>query len=93
MIACPYQDLFPYVNDAILETWNTEWKEKDDNLKEIKSDTRSWKENNRCRNDDPDINRLRASHTLLTHGFLMESLPVPEYELCHSHAETVIAAT
>ena len=35
------------------------------------------------------INRLRASHTLLVHGYLMEDLLVPECELCHSHAMTV----
>ena len=36
------------------------------------------------------INRLRAGHTLLTHGYLVEGLPVPpECKLCHSHAMTV----
>ena len=48
MIAYPYQDLFPYTNDALHEKWNTEWNEKNDKLKEIKQDTRPWKENNRC---------------------------------------------
>ena len=35
------------------------------------------------------INRYRAGITLLTDGFLMESLTVPECELCHSRAMTV----
>ena len=45
MIACSYQDLFPYINDALHGKWNSEWNEKDDKLKQIKLDTRSWKEN------------------------------------------------
>ena len=90
MIACPYQDLFPYINDAIHQKWNTEWNQKNDKLKEIKPNTRPWKENNRCRKDETVINRLRAGHTLLTHGYRMEGLPVPpECELCHSHTMTV----
>ena len=35
------------------------------------------------------INRLRAGHTLLTHGYLMEGLSVPDTELCHSHTMPV----
>ena len=36
------------------------------------------------------INRLRASHILLTHGCLMEGLLVPlEFELCHNQTMTV----
>ena len=27
--ACPYRDLFPYINDAIHEKWNKAWNEKD----------------------------------------------------------------
>ena len=78
MIACPYQDLFPYINDVIHQKWNAEWNEKNDKLKEIKLDTGPWKENDRCRMDETVINRLRAGHTLLTHGLLMKGLPVPE---------------
>ena len=51
MTACPYHDLFPYINDAIHQKWNTEWNEKNDKLKEIKSNTRPWKGNNKCRKD------------------------------------------
>ena len=28
MIACPYQDLFPFINNAIQQKLNTEWNEK-----------------------------------------------------------------
>ena len=88
MIACPCQDLFPYINDAIHEKLNTEWNEINDELKT--NETRYLSpEKNRCRNDETVINRLRAGHTLLTHGYLIESLPVPGCELCHSHAMTV----
>jgi len=89
MIACPYQDLFLYINDAIHQKCNAEWNEKNDKLKEVKPDTQPWKENDRCRKDETVINRLRAGHTLQNHGYLMEDLPVPEYELCHSYAMTV----
>ena len=89
MIACSSQDLFPYIDDAIHEKWNTELTEKDDKLKEVKQDNRPWKENNRCRKDETVTNRLRACHTLLTHVYLMESLPVLECELCHSCVMTV----
>ena len=68
MIACPYQDLFPFISDAIQEKWNTEWNVKDDKLKENKPDTQLGKESNKCRKNETIINRLRASHTLLTHG-------------------------
>ena len=81
--------MFPYINDTIHEIWNTEWIEKNDKLKEIESYTRPWKENNRCRMDATVINRLRAGHTLLAQEYLMEGLPMPECELCHSRAMTV----
>ena len=87
--ACPYQDLFPYNNDVIHEKWNTEWKEKYGRLKEIKPDTRPRKEKKRYGKDETIYNRLRAGQTLLTHGYLMKALPVPECELCHSHVMTV----
>ena len=89
MLACPYQDFFPYNNEVIYEKWKTEWNEKNENLKEIKADIRPWKENNGCRKDETVINRLRAGHTLPSYGHLMEGQPVPECELCHSHAMTV----
>ena len=55
------------------------------NSKKIKPDTRPWKENDRYRKDETVINRLRAGHTLRTHGSLMEGLPMPpECDLCHS---------
>ena len=60
MIACPYQDLFLYINEDIHQKWNTELKEKNDKLKEIKPDTRPWKENNRCRKDETVINTQQA---------------------------------
>ena len=90
MKACPYQDLFPYINDVIHQKWNAVGNEKKDKLKEIKLDTRPWKKNDRCRKDEAVINSLRAGHTLLTHGYLMEGLPVPpECEMCHSHTMTL----
>ena len=90
MIACPYQDLFLYIIDIIHQKWNAEWNEKNDKLKEIKLDNQPWKENERCRKDENFINRLRAGHTLLTHGHLMEGLHVPpERELCHNHTMSV----
>ena len=58
-------------------------------LKEIKSHTIPWRENNICRKDVTVIIRLRAGQALLAHGYLMEGLPVPYCELCHSHAKTV----
>ena len=79
MIACPYQDLFPYINDFIHEKGNTEMSEKNDRLKEIKPDTQLLKEKNKCRKDETVIKRLRFGHTLLTHGYLMEGLRVPEF--------------
>ena len=82
----PFQDLFPYINDVIHERWNKESNEKNDKLKEIKPDTRPRRENNSCRKNETLINRLRASQTLLTHGYLMEGLPMPQYELCLSLA-------
>ena len=44
---------------------------------------------NRCRKDETVINRLKTGHTLLNHGYLLDGLPVPECELCHSHAMNV----
>ena len=89
MIACPYQDVFPYIIDALHVKRNTEWNEKEDKLKEIEPDTQSWKKNNRYRKDKTNINRLRTDHTLLTHGYLMEGLPMSECELYHRHALNV----
>ena len=89
MIACPYQNIFPYINDSIHQKWNTEWNEKKDKLKGIKPDTRPWIEHDRCKKYETVINRLRAGHTLLTYGYLMEYRPVPECELCHIHTMTV----
>ena len=90
IIACPYQDLFPYDNDAIHQKWNAEWNEKNEKLREIKPDNRPWKENDICRKDETVINRLRSGLTLLNHGYLMEGKPVPtESELSHNHTMTV----
>ena len=72
MTACPYQDLFPYIDDTVHVKWNTECNEKNDKLKEIKPDTQTWKEKTRCIKYETVINRLRASHTILTHGYLMK---------------------
>ena len=47
------------------------------------------KKNDRCIKDEAVINRLKADHTSLNNGHLMEDLPVPECERCHSHALTV----
>ena len=61
------------------------WNEKNDLLKEIKLDTRPWKEK-----DETVINRLRAGHTLLTHGYLMDGIAVlPQCKLCHNHTMTL----
>ena len=35
------------------------------------------------------INRLRTGHTLLSHGYLMSSEPVPSCELCHNETVSV----
>ena len=69
LIPFPYQNLFSYINDAIHQKLNTEWNQRNDKLKEIKPNTRPWKENNRSRKGETVINRLRAGHILLTHGF------------------------
>ena len=58
MIAWSYKDLFPYINDVIHQKWNIEWNEKKYKLKEIKPDTRSWKENNRLGKDETVINSI-----------------------------------
>ena len=89
MTGCPYQELFPYINDAAHGKGNTKWNEKDDVVKEIISDIHPWKENNRGRKDETAINRFRSGHTLLTLGYLSEGMPAPECEPCHSHAITV----
>ena len=78
-----------WVNNAKHEKWNTEWNEINGKLKEIKRDYRSWKEENKCRKDETVINRQRGGYTLLTHGYLMEGLPMPECMLCNSHAMTL----
>ena len=45
--------------------------------------------NKRCRKDETVINRVRAAQTIMTHGSVMEGLPLLECELRHSHAMTV----
>ena len=87
MMTCSY--LFSYFTEAIHGKWNAEWNEKKNWLKDTKPETRPLKENNRCRFHENVINRLRASHTLLTHWYLIEGLPVPDCELCRTHAMTV----
>ena len=80
-MTCLYQDLFPDISDAIHQ-----WNEKNAKFKKIKPNTLSGKENDRCGKDETVINRLRAGHTILTHGYLMEGLPVPECDMCCIHA-------
>ena len=89
MIARPYEDINPYTNDFIHQRWNTEWNKKSYKLKGIKQDTRPWKENDRCRENETVINRLRVGHTVLTHGYRMEGVLLPECELCHNHTTAV----
>ena len=47
-----------------------------DKLKQIKPDTRPYKENDSSRKDETVINRLRAGHALQTPGYLIEGLSV-----------------
>ena len=93
MIAYTYQDLFPLINEVIHHKWNAGWNEKNDKLKEIKLDIRPWKKM-------IGVERMKQLSTgsepviptLLTHGYLIEGLPVPrECELCHNHTINVFS--
>ena len=69
-----YKDWYPVIRRAVLEKWNGEWQTTDQKLKEIKQRVGPWRpRERRSRREEVVVNRLRAGHCLLTHGYLMEN--------------------
>uniref|UniRef100_A0A2P2HXV0 ribonuclease H n=1 Tax=Hirondellea gigas TaxID=1518452 RepID=A0A2P2HXV0_9CRUS len=88
-----YRDMIPVMREAIRQKWNQLWRESGQKMVEIRPDIGPWKtEGTLKRRDEIVTNRLRAGHTLLTHGYLMDNtVPdiAPYCELCNESSLTV----
>lgn len=82
-----YGDMYPVIGDAIRRRWNHVWSQTGQKLMEIRATTGLWKsEGSLGRKEEVVLNRLRAGHTLLTHGYLMDNTVfdiAPVCELCN----------
>ena len=90
--SCPYTDIFPYIDEAILNHWNQKWRQETSNkLREVIGDAFEWKEAKEItRRESVILNRLRTGHTNLTHSCLMEGSRVPPAcELCGIQTMTI----
>ena len=80
----PYRDFYPVIKKAILNKWQGSWDTVHNNkLKAIKISVKRWpSSNNKIRNDEVVLARLRIGHTRLTHGYLKEQRQPPYCDSC-----------
>jgi len=73
-ILLPHKDCYPDIRKAIMNKWQTQWSETNDNkLRNIRDTIDGWPLLSRGnRAHEVTITRLRIGHTKLTHGYLME---------------------
>ena len=88
-----YKDYYPSIQAAIDEERNIQWRTKNQKMHEIKPTVEYWPVvGDIPRQREVIINRLRAGHCKLTHGYLMNNEiaePPPECEWCHNATLTV----
>ena len=80
----PYRDYYPIIRSVLISGWQRSWDETVNNkLRAIKTTVLPWQSSShRNRRCEIAIARLRIGHTRLTHGHLMEGLPLRYCEDC-----------
>lgn len=70
----PHKDYYSIIQRKVREQWTTAWQSITGNkLRDIKDNTSPWKSSNqRIRQNEIVLARLRLGHTRLTHRYLME---------------------
>ena len=75
MIPLPYTDYVNGVKNSVERKWKTAWTEANTKMRCIKPEAGLWKSEKRMKRPlQVKLNRLRVGHTLLTHGYLMETV-------------------
>ena len=88
-IKVPVSDFLPTIKQFIFKKWQRIWNEEqeDNKLKQIKPNVECWKSSHQGnRHIEVILSRLRIGHTLLTHGYLMNTPhdPVPTCTQCRT---------
>lgn len=81
-IYIPHRDLYPHVRKKLREQWQEEWSAvpMTNKLRSIRDTLGEWTSSHqRSRRIEIVLSRLRLGHTRLTHCYLMEGRPVPDY--------------
>ena len=79
-------DIIRNVDKYCIQLWDSDWRQVTENkLREIKQSVEPWpKLNSSNRKEDVIMNRLRISHTRVTHGYLMEKTEPPICRSCNT---------
>ena len=78
LLPLPYTDYFPTLKDIFKDKWTTQWRASGQKLLKVKDSVDKWaRQTGFNRRDEVVLNRLRAGHTALTHGYLMSGVPTP----------------
>ena len=88
-INIPISDFLPTLKQLTFEKWQRIWSEvhEDNKLKQIKPNIGLWQTSyQRNRHHEVVLSRLRIGHSLLTHGYLMNTPhdPIPECTQCRT---------
>ena len=86
-----YKDWYPRIKETTERAWNEASQTIGQKMKEIKPEATSWKRiKTKNRREEVVINRLRAGHCLLLHGYLMDdSIPdIPP--ICEAYDNSVL---
>jgi len=80
----PFRDIFPYIKQAALSLWQSQWTQIQNNkLRVIKENVSPWPSSSgRNRRHTRLLTRLRIGHTHLTHSHLMTRGPPPYCDDC-----------
>ena len=71
-----------FVRNQIINSWQTEWDNATDKLRECKNSVKLWECNLPKRKNQVLVNRLRIGHTKLTHSYLILKENPPICEMC-----------
>ena len=78
LLPLPYTDYFPTLKEIFKDKWTTQWRASGQKLLKVKDSVDKWaRQTGFNRRDEVVLNRLRAGHTALTHGYLMSGVPTP----------------
>ena len=83
LIPIYYRDYYSLVQTKIHQKWATMWSQSGDKLRELVPVPHPITRNNLSRKQEVTLNRIITGHTLLTHGYLMDSSSPDIPPICH----------